>query len=169
MRKRLNKFPVKILYYAVFLLIVYVLQTALFSRIPVFGVKPMIFPLVAVCAAMFEGSLKGGLLGLAAGMLCDISYHQPCVQFTLLLAITALFVGVLSDTVLAKGFPTYLIVGIASLFICTFAQVAGFLIHHGIAIPYILKPALIQVAYSAVFLIPVYFCVRRISRFSASY
>ena len=53
------------------LLFLYVLQTTprLFA---IAGVKPILVVPAAVCIAMFEGDLTGGIMGALAGLLCDL-------------------------------------------------------------------------------------------------
>lgn len=169
MTKHTKKLPLKILIYGLFLFFIYILQSVVFSRLTLFGVKPVIFPLAVVCTAMFEGCVKGGIFGLASGILCDISYNQPTIQFTLILTVLGIFIGVLTDTIFAKGFPTYLIASIFAILLCTFAQIFGLLIFHGIAFRQLFYPAAFQFLYSLLFLLPIYISVRSISRFSLSY
>ncbi len=61
----------KYIFYALLLLVVYVLQTTprLFLLC---GVKPMLVVPVAICIAVYEGDFIGGLFGILAGMLCDM-------------------------------------------------------------------------------------------------
>ncbi len=169
MTKHTKKLPLKIIAYAAFLLFAYILQAAVFSNLTIRGAKPVILPLVVVCAAMFEGCSGGGLLGLAAGMLCDISYNQPTIQFTLVLTLIGILIGFLTDTVFAKGFPTYLLWGILSVVASIITQTFGLVVFHDVDFRYIVHPAVFQCLYSMIFLLPVYIAVRRISRISVSY
>lgn len=169
MTKRTKKLPFKIFSYGIFLFLVYVMQTSVFSRLTISGVKPIIMPLVVVSAAIFEGSVKGGLIGIAAGMLCDISFNQPPVQFTLILTLIGIVVGLFSDTLFARGFPTYFIGGTLSILICTFAQIFGPIIFYGLEFSALSRTVIFQCIYSLLFLLPVYIAVRRISRIPGSY
>lgn len=67
--------PMVILRYGVYFLLflfLYVLQTTpLFLEI--FGIKPNLLLVTAVCLAMFEGEFIGGLYGAMAGVLLDLS------------------------------------------------------------------------------------------------
>ena len=103
---RRRKFIVSLLLHVPFLLILYVLQATVFTSLPLFGVKPLILPVAVVGVALFEGSTKGGVFGLFAGMLCDLSFNQPTVQFTLMLTVLGILAGLVCDTVLARGFPS---------------------------------------------------------------
>ena len=65
MRKRDILF--KIILYGLVLLLFYLLQTALFPRLAIGGIKPLILPVAVVGIALYEGSVPGALAGLAAG------------------------------------------------------------------------------------------------------
>lgn len=168
MKKRI-KIPLKILYYVLFLLFIYVLQTSVFSHFTIKHANPTIFPLVVASAAIFEGCVKGGVIGLFAGMLCDISYNQPTIQFTLILTLLGIFIGILADTVLAKGFPTYLLSSVFALFVSAAAQMFGHIVFRDVSPKELISLAAAQILYSLLFLLPIYICVRKISRLLGSY
>ena len=80
--------------YALFLLLLYVLQSTP-GFLEFWGVKPLLVLPLVVSIAMVEGELVGGLFGLAAGILCDSSaitifginsliYMTACVAIGLL-------------------------------------------------------------------------------------
>jgi len=80
--------------YALFLLLLYVLQTTP-GFLTFWGAKPLLVLPLVVSIAMLEGELVGGLFGLAAGILCDTSaitifginsliYMSACVGIGLL-------------------------------------------------------------------------------------
>ena len=58
--------------YGAFLLLFYVLQTTP-GFLTFWGAKPLLVLPFAICIAMMDGELVGGLFGLAAGVLCDTS------------------------------------------------------------------------------------------------
>lgn len=69
-----HDFIVKWSVYAAALLPVWLLETYVLARVPLFGVKPMLLPLAAVAVATLEGAAPGGAFGLAVGILCDALY-----------------------------------------------------------------------------------------------
>lgn len=80
--------------YALFLLLMYVLQTTP-GFLTFWGAKPLLVLPLVISIAMLEGELVGGLFGLAAGILCDTSaitifginsliYMTACVTIGLL-------------------------------------------------------------------------------------
>ena len=66
MRKR--DIILKTILYGLYLLLFYLLQTALFPRLAIGGIKPLILPVAVVGIALYEGSVPGALAGLAAGV-----------------------------------------------------------------------------------------------------
>ena len=72
MNRRTKLMIAKYALYVLLMVILYVLQTDpnLFA---IAGVKPVLVLPFAVCIAMFDSQLAGGLFGLLAGILCDTS------------------------------------------------------------------------------------------------
>ena len=87
--QRKKKRLTALLLYVPLLLIAYLLQDTVFSELPIGGARPLILPVAVVGAAMFGGRLRGGVFGLCAGILCDVSLCRPAVLFTLLLTLAA--------------------------------------------------------------------------------
>lgn len=149
--------------YVPVLILLYVLQSTLFSRLPIMGAKPLIVPIAAICIAVFEGSVRGGVLGLISGILCDMSFNHPPIVFTIAMTVICLAVGLLSDYVLARGFPTFLACCVVSLLVCAYIQMSGILLSGG-AFSALALMALKQLIYSLLFSVPVYYLMRSISR-----
>ena len=164
MTKKSKRPPFKILAYAVFLFLLYVLQASVFSKLPISGARPVILPLAVVGTAIFEGSVKGGVTGLFAGMLCDISFNQPPVQFTLILTLVGVVIGVACDTLFARGFPTYIIAGAETIVVCALTQAFGPVFLYDFEFSVLRHIMIFQCVYSMLFLLPVYIVVRSISR-----
>lgn len=64
----------KYLSYALFLLLLFVLQTTP-DFLTLMGIKPMLIMPAVVCIAMYEGEFVGGLFGALGGMLCDLASY----------------------------------------------------------------------------------------------
>ena len=148
----------------VYLLIAYIMQAMVFSRLTVFGVKPLILPLVAVGAAIFDGRITGGVIGIFAGMLCDLSFNEKTVVFTLTLAFLGLAAGYLADTLFVKSFLTYAVVSFFSLIICAFVQIFGLVFIYGTPVSALFETLARQTAASLVFVLPLYWVTRSVTR-----
>ncbi len=146
------------------LLALFLLQTGVFSRVRLMGAAPLLLPLFAVGAGLFNGGLHGGLWGLAAGVLCDASMGGTGLLFTVLLTVCGFFAGFLSQFILARGFPSFCVMSVAVLVISALLQLFRFLAFYGADPLSLLLTGLRQTLYSFIFILPVYLCVRRASR-----
>jgi hypothetical protein len=143
--------------HAVFLFVCYAVQSLVLPYIPPLRVLPLILPCAVVGVAVFEGVTAGGLFGLAAGIACDVSYLQPLRQFTILLTLTGLRAGLLADTVLARGFPTYISVCIIALLIIAVIQLFPLILFTLTPPRGLIVTALRQTVFSLLFALPLYF------------
>lgn len=150
--------------HAVYLLTVYILQSLVLPHFRVINSVPLLLPLAAVGIALFEGGTKGGVFALFAGILCDLSFNQPTIMFTVILTVIGILVGFLAETVVARGFPAYVALCAAALIIVTFVQMASLLFFAGAAQTVLLKTAAIQIVYSLVFTLPLYFISRALGK-----
>ena len=151
------------LWRTVILLVLYILQADVFTHLKISGVSPLALPLAAVGFGLFEGGLTGGLWGLAAGILCDISVGGA-LMFTVLLTLFGFFSGFLSEFILARGFPSYIALCLAALVICSALQAAPLLFFDSVSASALVRPAAVQTLYSLVFVLPVYWSTRAASR-----
>jgi len=152
--------------HALFLLTVYTLQGVIFPFIRINGLVPLMLPVAGTGIALYEGRNVGGIAGLFAGILCDISFNQPAGIFTVLLTFTGLFVGTLADTVILRGFVTYYICCTAVLIVCALVQTAPFIIiparlASGQAL---ISTSIQQTIYSLILAFPLWFIVRALGK-----
>ena len=77
----------------------------MFPHLRVLGVCPLLLPAAAVGFGLFGSGLTGGLWGLAAGLLCDLSLDGSCA-FTVLLCCAGFLAGFLGEFVMARGVLT---------------------------------------------------------------
>lgn len=75
MNKRSKIMVVKYTLYGLLMLLLYVLQTTP-GFLSIAGIRPILVLPFAVCIAMFDNHLAGGLFGLFAGILCDTSSNM---------------------------------------------------------------------------------------------
>lgn len=95
------------LLYAVYMLLVLLVQDALFSRISILGVKAMFVPAAAVAVGMFEGGVWGAVFSLVLGFLADISYGNTAL-FVALFPCIGFVSGALSRWLVNRRFFAYL-------------------------------------------------------------
>jgi len=164
-RKKRLTFIVTILLHAVLLITVYMFQGAIFPHLRIGGIVPLFLPVAVTGIALYEGSGTGGICGLFAGMLCDVSFNQPVGVFTVVLTAVGICVGILSDTILLSGFITYYISCAAVLVFCAFVQMTPIVaIPNDIPISSILGTIAAQTLYSLILAFPTWFFVRALGK-----
>lgn len=99
----------KWLCYALGVLPLWVAELFLLNRVPLFGVRPVLLPLAAVAAGLWEGSGAGAWFGLAVGILADGSYPALPGGMTLGLAVLGWLCGVFAEHGIGQSFVGYLI------------------------------------------------------------
>ena len=150
--------------HALLLLTVYVLQGMIFPYMRIVGFIPLLLPIVSVGIAVNEGCHAGGIAGLFAGILCDSSFNQPVGVFTVLLTLTGLFVGALVDSVVMRGFVTYMVCCFVVLIISALVQIFPYFVFDRILERAFLSVALRQTLFSIVFAPLLWFFARALGR-----
>jgi cell shape-determining protein MreD len=148
----------------VLIFVLYILQTSVFTHLKLFKVYPMLLPLAVVGIGLFEDGLRGGIWGIVAGVFCDMSVAGSSYLFTVSLAAAGFFVGFLSEFILARGFPSFFVLSLMVLCLLSLLQMFRYLVFDGISFSILGKVALYQILYSAVFILPLYYPIRRITR-----
>lgn len=117
MRERFiqNKLPMKIVGYALFLLLVYCLQTSRGTSVTLFSYRVDLLPLVLAAVALWDGPEAGLIIGLLTGILYDISTPMAEGLLPLLYMLYGVFAGVLSQRYLRKVFPACLLLSVLAI------------------------------------------------------
>jgi len=151
---------VSIFLHALLLMTVYLLQGMVFPYLKLFGIVPLLLPIVCTGVAVYQGRVAGGIVGIFAGMLCDISFNEPTGVFTVLLTLTGLLIGLLADTVMARGIASYLICCAAVLTVCAFVQMFPLLFLEKVPSAPLMTMAFRQTVYSLFYAFPIWFFIR---------
>ena len=125
----------------------------------------MLLPIAVTGIALYEGRYVGGLSGLFAGILCDISFNQPVGTFTVYLTVVGLGVGILSDTVLLSGFISYYIGCGIVLIVSAFIQMLPIIsLPNNIPVGVLMETVIGQTLYSLILAFPIWFFVRALGK-----
>lgn len=164
MRKR--DLIISIFLHTLLLVAVYVLQGVIFPYLRLNGLVPLLLPVAATGVALYEGRDIGGIVGLFAGILCDVSFNQPAGAFTVLLTLTGLIVGTLADTVILRGFVTYYLSCAAVLILAAFVQMFPLIISPFQSVPVqsLISLSIQQTIYSLILALPIWFFVRGLGK-----
>lgn len=164
MPKKQTAAPISMLILAPYLLVLYILQSMVFPHAIILGVKPFIMPIAVAGMALFGGYIPGGVFGVLAGILCDMSFNQPTIQFTIIFALLGLVLGFICDTFLVKSFPSFLFMSLLALVIVSACQIFPMLVFEHFSPAPLIKTALAQTVVSAVFSVPLYYIHRSLYR-----
>jgi len=159
---------ISILLHALLLTIVYIFQGVIFPFMRLSGLVPLLLPVVATGIALYEGRYIGGVSGLFAGILCDISFNQPAGLFTVFLTLTGLIIGTLADTVILRGFVTYYLCCTAVLIVTAFIQILPLILMpaYEVSVYLMIPTAIQQTLYSLVLALPIWFFVRALGNWT---
>jgi len=149
--------------YSLLLLVLFVLQDLIVSHIRVFGVRALLIPAAVVAVGLLDGGGWGSFVGLVGGFFCDMGYTEQTVLFTVLFAAIGFFCGVLGKYLLHKGFMSYLVLFALSMALITFCQMFRFLFFTDTAPAAVYRTGLIQLVYSVIWAVPIYFPCRFIA------
>lgn len=162
--------------YGLVLAALFVLQDLVISQVTLWGVRAMMIPAAVIGISLFEGGVWGGLIGLAAGYFTDIGAMNHVALFTILLAAAGFFAGTLGKYMLHKGFVSYMFLTALALAVIALCQMVPFLVFvdedarqfHAIlgwshSTWPVWRTAILQVLWSLVWSIPVYFPCKIIS------
>lgn len=123
-----------ILEYAVYMILVMLLQSLLFSRISIFGAKGFIIPAAAVAAGIYLGGVRGAVFGIFLGLFTDMASSETTVLFTVLFPIIGFGAGLASEFYINKSFFAFMFFSTAAILLTGLAQLALALFSGGTAI-----------------------------------
>lgn len=149
--------------YALMMLVLFVLQDLLISRIALFGVRAMLVPAAIVAIGLFDGGLWGGFTGLFAGYFMDMGYSENVILFMVLFAAAGFFAGVLGKYLFHRGFVSYIVLTAVVLAIVTLCQMFRFLFLTDTNVWAVWRTGLLQLLWSLVWAVPVYFPCKSIA------
>ena len=137
-----------ILEYAVYMMLVMLLQSLLFSKISIFGAKGFIIPAAAVAAGIYLGGVRGAVFGIFLGLFTDMSFPETTVLFTVLFPMIGFGAGLASEFYINKSFFAFMIFSIAAILLTGLVQLAAALISGGTEIVAGLVTVLLQTLFS---------------------
>ena len=96
-------------FYALGVVLVWILETMVFNRLTPFGVVPLLLPLAGAAVALWEGPVPGEAFGLCLGVVADAVYPGTPGGMTLGLALLGCLVGLLAENGVRQNFFGYLL------------------------------------------------------------
>ncbi len=147
---------IKWLLYALGAVPVWLMETTVLNRLPLFGIIPVLLPLAAVAAALFEGARSGAVYGLCLGVVADAIYPGTPGGMILALAVIGWLTGVLGQYRVRQTYVGYLLCAALGMLVLEAAHVLTGLITRLGPATALLKTAAMEGAWSLVFTLPIF-------------
>lgn len=116
-----KKLRLALIYVAIAILIQF-LQDTMFARFTVFGVKMLFVPAAVAAVGFQEGGFRGGLYGLLAGFLCDMTFAENTIMFTVLFPMVGFAAGLAAEFLMNRSYPGYLVTAAAGVLLTGVVQ-----------------------------------------------
>ena len=114
----------KWLCYALGVLPIWLAETQILNRVPLFGVIPVLLPLAAVAVALWEGARRGAVFGLCLGVLADAVYPGAPGGMTLGLCLLGFVTGAVCQYGVRQTFVGYALCASVSMGLLELGRVA---------------------------------------------
>ena len=149
--------------YALYLLVVLILQNIIFTQLRIFGVCPLVLPAVAIAMGMFEGATWGAVFSLFMGIFADMAFIENTVFFTILLPVLSFLAGFVSNFFINRRFFAFMDASAVGLLLTAAAQILKTTASDSFSTVMIIT-GLLQTLWSLPFAALVYFPPSRLSR-----
>jgi len=136
------------LVYILRLVLLLFFQDTVFARLGLFGIKMLYLPAACAAVSLFEGGFRGGLFGLLAGLLCDLTFPESGVLFTLLFPAIGFLSGLAAEFWLSRSFTAYMTTAGAALLVTALAQMVRVILVEPSSALVCLLTALVQTLWS---------------------
>lgn len=154
--------------YILFMILVQFMQDTVLARFALFGVKTLFVPAAVTAVGFQEGGFRGGLYGLLAGFLCDMTYAENTVLFTVLFPALGFASGLAADFMMNRSYVAYLCAAAVCLLVTGAAQMIRVVVLQPGAVLYCIIIVAAQALVSMPFAAVLYFPAEQISsRFEA--
>lgn len=149
-------------WYAMALFPVWLAEAVIFTRFPIWGLRPMLLPLAAVAVAVLEGAVAGAGFGLGVGLLWSTVLGPSGAPMVFVLSLAGALVGAASQYGLKQSFPGCLLCSVGLLGAIDLLRILSRLM--GNAAPFLpmLKLAAAEILVSLVFTIPIYLLFQKV-------
>ncbi len=117
--------------YAVYMLLVMLLQSVLFSRISIFGAKGLHIPAAAVAAGIYLGGVRGAVFEFSSDFSPIWPFPKTTVLFTILFPMIGFGAGFASEFYINKSFFAFMIFSVAAILLCGIVQLIHALVGGG--------------------------------------
>lgn len=150
--------------FVLILILFQLLQDVVISHVPLWGVKALFIPALIIAVGHFEGGWRGGLFGLAAGLLQDLTGTDISLFFTLLYPLMGFCAGFFIEFFLNRHFYVYCVFALGALFLTAFLQMFPLLLRYKDSAGALWKTCFLQTLWSFPFMLPAYYSINALPR-----
>ncbi|MBR4098614.1 MAG: rod shape-determining protein MreD [Clostridium sp.] len=125
----------KWLIYALGLVPIWMLDAFILNRYPVWGVAPTLLPLAVTAVAVLEGANGGGGFGLGVALFWVMCYPTGDSWLILLLTLTGMAIGGISQYALSKSYPSFLLCSVCTLILLDAPKILHRFLFRSVALP----------------------------------
>ena len=136
--------------YALGLVPIWLLDTCILPRYPLWGSVPMLLPLAAAAVSVLEGAYSGAGFGLAVGLLWELAYPGGFGGLVFYMALAGMVMGAVSQYALNQSFLGCLICAAGALGLLELLRMARILLIHGADLSQLLQVAVPELLWSLI-------------------
>ena len=128
-------YAVKWLFYSLATLLFVVVQDVLLNPISLWGIHPVLLPMIPALAVMWESS-EGVVFSLVFGLLCDLTAKGPIPCFyTLAFLVICLVTMLIVRHLIVPGFFCAIVISALAIVLCDLLQILCLSYSAGISLP----------------------------------
>ncbi len=159
---------IKILFYALTILIIILIQSTILEYLSILNIQPNIMIVFIICIALLNGNIEGASVGFAAGLLQDMLFGYSVGFYALL----GMYLGYAAGSSNKRLYKEHLIVAVLFTFIWSFAYEFAFyffkyfgdILYGNIRFFYpVVRIILPEAVYNSVISIPVYLLIVKLT------
>lgn len=150
--------------YFLLLIAFLLLQDIILCEIKPFGVSAFFVPALVVAVGLFEGGWRGGIFGLAAGVLMDLNGTSPRLLFTVFLPIAGFSVGFLTEFLFNARIFLFLAFAVLTDLFASFLQMFPLLSAHPESSAALWRTCILQTLWGVPLIFAAYFACRALPR-----
>ena len=151
-------------FYALGLLLVWVLDAQILNRLPVLGTIPMLLPLAVVSVAVLEGAYAGAGFGMAVGLLWELAYPGGSGILVFGMTLAGMLTGSIAQYALSQSFVSCLLCSAGVLAMIDGARIVRYLFVQAETLDVLLQVVASEIAVSLCFTPFIYLLFRMVFR-----
>jgi len=151
------------LFYAAVIIMALAVQNEFFGRFSILGVRVFYMPVLVSAIGVFEGGFWGGIMGMITGVICDMTYHDTTVTYTIVLTLLGFASGLVFRFFVNRKLFSFTVVSAAALILTGFCQMLRPLVLQRCDVMSGIRVVLLQSLWSLPFVFPIYSGMKKLA------